>query len=348
MATADSYDVYDLSGSGTAASPFTVAANDAATLTSVSIADNNLRSGDTNILGDTAFDTFSENSGTLGTLLYAGYIKYTPPVTVGNPHPTPVTAAVGEDENGAYHMFVAANTPAATIDGETYTYTKASSTKPATQWSINQEAVNCFVSGTLISTPTGDRAVEELRAGDIVLTAENGQKTIRWIGSTVLAPKFADPIRTWPIRIKAGALAENTPSRDLLVSPGHAVLVSDLLVHAGALVNGISVVRETSMPMTFSYYHVEVDSHVLLMAENTPCESFLEATADVRLDNYPERTTLPGTASNTEMEYPRVKAARQLPQTVRATLEARSTLFFTDSTEASVQVSTLRDVSWAA
>lgn len=348
MTTINSYDVYDLSGTGSAANPFRVAAGDLPTLTAVSITETDLSSGSTNVLGDAAFDTFVESSQSLGTMLYVGYIKYTAPPTELVPNPVPIVAAVGEDENGAYHMFVVANAPATTIAGDTYKFTKAASTKPTTQWAINQEAVYCFLSGTLISTAQGDRAVEELRAGDMVLTVDGNEKAIRWIGSTVIASKFGDPIRSWPIRIKAGALAENTPSRDLLVSPGHAVLVGDLLVHAGALVNGISIVRETSMPILFSYYHVEVDSHVLLVAENTPCESFIETTADMRLDNFPERAMLSGTAPDTEMDYPRVKASRQLPQILRAALEARYPLFSTDLSETSVRASTSRQSSLAA
>jgi len=87
------------------------------------------------------------------------------------------------------------------------------------------------------------------------------------------------------------------------------------------------VVREKDMPLLFSYYHVELDSHELLVAENTPTESFLETVADLRLDNFPERAALAGAAPMIEMELPRVKAARQLPADLRARIAVRAGLF---------------------
>lgn len=322
MALTDSYDVYALSGTGAHGNPFTTDGSDAVE-TGATMFDANV-TGNTNVEGDVPFDSFSMSGDvSLPPMLYKGFIS----VGTG---PDKVYAAVGEDNDENYYMFVVADTNPKLVQSQTFTFTKNLFHKGATEWDILQEKPYCFLAGTNIRTPTGERSVETLQAGDFVLTADGTSKPVRWIGTTVTARLFADPVHMMPVRIKAGALADNVPSRDLLVSPGHAIMVEGLLVHAGALVNGASIVRETDMPLLFSYYHVELDSHDLLVAENTPAESFLEAVSDIRLDNFPERAALPGTGASIEMDLPRVKASRQLPTSIKALLDSRASVVHAD------------------
>src|SRR5690606_32383544 len=44
----------------------------------------------------------------------------------------------------------------------------------------------CFTSGTLIATPDGERAVETLRPGDLVMTRDHGPQELRWVGMRVM------------------------------------------------------------------------------------------------------------------------------------------------------------------
>jgi hypothetical protein len=44
-----------------------------------------------------------------------------------------------------------------------------------------QNGTSCFLKGTKISTPSGDRLVQDLQIGDEVQTLA-GRKTIKWIG----------------------------------------------------------------------------------------------------------------------------------------------------------------------
>lgn len=181
----------------------------------------------------------------------------------------------------------------------------------------------CFMPGTMIATPAGERAVETLKIGDHVLARDGRSVAIRWIGEQTVAPRFADPLRL-PIRVKAGALSENVPARDLRLSPDHALFIDGVLVHAGALVNGSSIVRDADVPAVFTYYHVETEDHSLILAEGAAAETFVDNIERQRFDNFAEYAALyPEGHSVAELPYPRAKAHRQVPQAIRLKLAER-------------------------
>ncbi len=183
----------------------------------------------------------------------------------------------------------------------------------------------CFMAGTLVRTPQGEVAIESLKPGDLVLTSEGVARPVNWLGKQTVSTLFADPVRSLPIRVRAGALAENTPSRDLLVSPDHALLVDGVLIHASALVNGSSIVRETNVPRVFVYYHVELDDHSLILAENTPAETFVDNVDRMNFDNWAEFEALyPDGKTVEELPFPRAKAHRQVPVYIRVALADRA------------------------
>jgi hypothetical protein len=183
----------------------------------------------------------------------------------------------------------------------------------------------CFCAGTNIRTPDGDAPVETLKIGDIVLTASGQAVPVRWIGINTVSTRFADPLRVMPIRISAGALGENLPERDLLVSPDHAMFLGGILLQAGALVNGSSIAREARMPEIFTYYHVELADHELILAEGAATETFVDNVDRMAFDNWEEHERLYGSEADiVEMPYPRVRSARQLPMAMRRLLAARA------------------------
>ena len=185
----------------------------------------------------------------------------------------------------------------------------------------------CFMAGTMIRTPTGEVAIETLSIGDLVETVSGDAVPVRWVGRQTVAPRFVDELRL-PVRIKAGALDENVPGRDLVVSPDHALFIDGVLVHAAALINGSTVVRERDVPMVFTYYHVEAADHALILAENTPVESFIDNVDRARFDNGAEYQVLyPDAAPMAEMPYARAKAWRQVPVAIRDRLVRRAVSF---------------------
>jgi hypothetical protein len=187
---------------------------------------------------------------------------------------------------------------------------------------ISGQAYPCFMAGTRIATPSGEVAVETLKAGDLVLTADGEARPVRWLGRSTVSKLFIDPVRNMPVRILAGALGENLPARDLLVSPDHAMFIEGVLVQAGALVNGTTIVRESNVADVFTYYHLELDAHCLVLAEGAATETFVDNIDRMAFDNWNEHPEAEG-AEMAEMPYARAKSARQVPGVVRAIIGER-------------------------
>jgi hypothetical protein len=135
----------------------------------------------------------------------------------------------------------------------------------------------CFAAGTLIRTPAGEVPVETLKAGDLVLTASGEMRPVKWVGHTDVdfrrTPKGSPGL---PIRIAADAFGRARPSQDLYLSAGHSVcvdLIGEALIPVGYLINGSTIAEvETD---SISYWHVELNSHDILIANNLPAESYL-------------------------------------------------------------------------
>ncbi|WP_158923797.1 Hint domain-containing protein [Acidisphaera sp. S103] len=131
----------------------------------------------------------------------------------------------------------------------------------------------CFCAGTLIATPTGEAAVETLARGDTVLTAKGQARRVTWIGrGRVLATRGRRGPAT-PVIVRKGALADNVPHADLHVTKGHAFLVDGVLIPVEFLVNHRSILWD-DRAQEVSLYHVELDTHDVLLANGAPAESY--------------------------------------------------------------------------
>lgn len=165
-------------------------------------------------------------------------------------------------------------------DGDTedfnFTYTIDNGTDTDVGF-VNATSVPCFVAGTLIATPSGERPAETLQPGDLVLTQDDGPQPLRWIGTRKVAAagEFA------PIHIRANTFGTH---RDLLLSPLHRVLIrdslaevlfgeSEVLIAARDLINDRSVTRRAGGEVT--YVHLMFDRHQVVYSEGLETESFL-------------------------------------------------------------------------
>ncbi|GAB4284456.1 MAG: Hint domain-containing protein [Roseovarius sp.] len=141
-----------------------------------------------------------------------------------------------------------------------------------------------FALGTVIATPAGERPVETLRAGDRVLTRDNGLQRVRWVGRCRLgAADLHRAPRLRPVRIRSGALAARLPEHDIMVSAGHRILIrddraarffedSEVLVAACDLLSlaGVEIVDTESV----GYVQFMFDQHQVVLANGMWSESF--------------------------------------------------------------------------
>ena len=148
-----------------------------------------------------------------------------------------------------------------------------------------ETVVPCFTPGTQIATPKGEVPVESLKAGDRVITRDNGIQEIKWVGTRPVSfRELATARHLAPIHICAGALGNGLPERDMMLSPNHRVLVAndrtslyfderEVLAAAKHLVDskGIQIVE----PMAVTYVHFMCQNHEVVLSNGAWTESFL-------------------------------------------------------------------------
>ena len=158
------------------------------------------------------------------------------------------------------------------LDGTTMSFTEI------------ENVVPCFTPGTAIATPKGERLVEELRVGDRIITRDNGIQEIRWVGRKDVSGRdlIATP-HLKPIMIRAGALGNGLPERDMMVSPNHRILVSndrtqlyfeesEVLAAAKHLIGSAGIYALDVMQT--SYIHFMFDRHEVVLSNGAWTESF--------------------------------------------------------------------------
>ena len=153
-----------------------------------------------------------------------------------------------------------------------------------TGFNLDVPAVVCFAKETRIATPAGMTRVENLKAGAKVSTVDGQDVAIEWIGyrEVCSAELRANP-NLYPVRICAGALGQDLPSSDLLVSRQHRIVVNSKI--AGRMFGEpqvlVPAIQLTKLPGIYvdetveqvGYFHILCGSHEILLANGAPAES---------------------------------------------------------------------------
>ena len=200
---------------------------------------------------------------------------------------------------------------------------------------VDQASAPCFCRGTFIRTPCGNKRVEKLQIGDEVMTASGAARPIKWIGRRSYLGRFVMGSKDiLPVCIKAGALADNLPRRDLWISPNHAMYLDGVLIEAKDLVNGVSIVQAERVEQ-LEYFHIELETHDVIVAEGALAETYIDDDNRLMFHNAHEyREHNPAVATATIARYcaPRLDEGYEL-ETIRRRITLRAGLKTKDDTQ---------------
>ncbi len=183
----------------------------------------------------------------------------------------------------------------------------------------------CFTPGSTIATPRGEKRVEELKAGDRVITRDNGIQEIRWAGrKDFTGTAFQGSPHLRPVLIKAGSLGNGLPERDMYVSPNHRMLISnertleyfneqEVLVAAKDMVGADGIHTVDAMRVT--YIHFLFDRHEVILSNGSWTESF-----------QPAQNSLSGIGAEQRSEIINIFPELATPQGNRGFVPVRKTL----------------------
>lgn len=144
------------------------------------------------------------------------------------------------------------------------------------QQGLYQLGVPCFGTGTRILTERGEVPVEDVRAGDRVMTLDHGLQRVMWTGGRHLdrAALEAEPLQR-PVVIRDGALGNRG---EVTVSPNHALLVEvdgvEMLVRAKHLAElDDPRFRIARGKREVGYHHLLLERHAIIFAQGMATES---------------------------------------------------------------------------
>jgi hypothetical protein len=145
----------------------------------------------------------------------------------------------------------------------------------------------CFLRGTQIWTPYGEKRIEDLKINDLVVTSSGEAKPIQWIWGQCFA---REPGQNWdegltPIRVTRSALGPNTPHRDLFLSSYHCLYLDGVLLRVKDLINNSTIARFSGEDLReIEYFHIKLDRHSVIYAEGAACETLRTAEISDKLE----------------------------------------------------------------
>ena len=143
-----------------------------------------------------------------------------------------------------------------------------------------ESAFAAFARGTLVTTPQGPVAVEDLSPGMEVVTREHGARPLVWIGAVTLpARPAARDGRPRLVRVMADAFGAGRPMPDILAGPAARLLrrdpgrTSNCLMPLSGLVDGQAVIP-VCPPSPVRLFHLGLARHATITTAGLSMETF--------------------------------------------------------------------------
>ncbi len=140
----------------------------------------------------------------------------------------------------------------------------------------------CFLVGSMIRTSKGEVAVEDVQIGDVLSVFDwrnNAEisRAVTWVGNqkVVVRGGLPDDEAGYPVRVLKDAIADGVPYKDMLITPEHCLFFEESFVPVRMLVNGRSIFYDKTIT-SYTYYHVETESHSVIWADGVLTESYLD------------------------------------------------------------------------
>ncbi|PLS21679.1 Hint domain-containing protein [Neptunicoccus cionae] len=164
--------------------------------------------------------------------------------------------------------------------------TKGSVNDLDTTSEVQFPGVACFLKGTSVLTTKGEMAVEDVRAGDLLVTLNAGPQPVLWVGKNKRS-FYDNDLRQKPVLIAAQALGRDAPVRDLAVSPLHKVLLVqednvEVLAPAKGLVSRPGIRRMNGRTQA-EYFHILLPAHHIIFSEGLATESFYPGAMAIQM-----------------------------------------------------------------
>ncbi len=165
-----------------------------------------------------------------------------------------------------------------------------------------EDAFCAFTRGSLVETPQGQMAIEDLLPGDDVLTQDGSSETVLWKGSVTLIPGREDTRgRTRPLtRIMADTFGMQKPMSGVITGPAARLLGTPthmrhlnggqpMLTPVSEFQDGMGII-ETLPPTPVELFHICVARHSVIRVDGLQFETYHPGINAVRMISHSLRS----------------------------------------------------------